>query len=88
MSGRAAPTTPVRKMFGSWGDTRYFADSRDAQTQTEKGGHTMALTGATCPECLDGPVDADGLTTGECAAVGGPISPCAACNACACDGSC
>ena len=51
MSGRAAPTTPVRKMFGSWGDTRYFADSRDAQTQTEKGGHTMALTGATCNAC-------------------------------------
>lgn len=48
----------------------------------------MTATDTACPECLNGPVDSDGLTTGSCAAPGGPIDPCPACWACTCDGSC
>lgn len=44
----------------------------------------MSISDRTCPEC-DEAVDADGVTTGECAA---GKSDCDECFYCYCDGSC
>lgn len=70
----------------------FFCDTEDAPRfdldQPYQRVVVAAADTATCPECLEGPVDSDGFNTGDCAARGGPIDPCPACWACTCDGSC